>query len=78
MKFCKRYCVEYIGLSGIPTTSHLISFDDIKSFHGVEFANKWKEFAVNCKTTTFKNIEYYYFSDYKRVAITTDMWLNSI
>jgi len=78
MKFCKRYTVEYSGLSGIPTTSHLISLEDILNFHGKEFADRWKEFASNTKTTIFKDKEYYYFSDYKRIAITTDMWLNSV
>lgn len=77
MKFCKRFSVEYSGLSGVATTSHLVSFDDILSFHGKEFASKWKDFAVNVKTTSFEGKEYYYFSDYKNIAITTDMWLHS-
>jgi len=78
MKFCKRTHVEYIGLSGAKTTTDLISDKDILDFHGEIFYKQWLNFSKNIKKINFENLEFYYYYDYKNIAITTDMWLNSV
>lgn len=77
MKFCKPRTIEYLGRSGLPTTTNYIGYEDVSSFHGEEFAKQWLKFIENKPTLLLEGKNYYYYVDYKHFAITTDMYINS-
>lgn len=76
MKFCTRRMLEYKGINNITTSVHYIFLDDVKKFHGVEFANKWLEFVSSKPNLKIDNNLCYYYDDYKFAARQTDSFLN--
>jgi hypothetical protein len=76
MKFCKSRICEYEGLSGTPTTTKYVSYEDVASFHGDNFAKQWLDFIKDKPTLILDKQKYYYYVDYKHFAIATDMYVN--
>jgi len=77
MKFCPKRTVTFKGLNGVDTTSHFITEDDIKTFHGSEFFNQWLNFSNIIKKNFFDNTEGYYYEDYKFIAYRTELFLTA-
>lgn len=75
VKYCKRRHYEYAGVNNMSTETNFVTFEDIVACHGETFANKWKEFS-KLNESTFGSNKGYYYSDYKRYALTTAMWLD--
>jgi len=74
MKFCKPKSHHYKGLNNVETSYHYVTDQDVESFHGVDFFNKWKEY-IAFKPYIIENAETrYYYSDYKECAYKADCW----
>lgn len=77
MKHCKPRSYEYTGINGVITETQFVTYKDIESFHGADFAAQWKTFAGKLVENKFGESVGYYYYDYKNLAITTKMWLDS-
>lgn len=77
MKFCPRRTTTFKGVGDVDTTSHFITEQDIKNFHGSEFYNQWLGFSSSIKKTLFNGIEGYYYEDYKFIAYRTELFLSA-
>lgn len=73
MKFCQRRTYEYSGVNNVQTSTHFVTLEDVITFHGKEFADKWLEFLKN---KPLLNNNGYYYEDYKFAARQTDSYLN--
>ena len=73
MKFCQRRTHEYKGINNIITSAHYINLEDVISFHGKPFADKWLEFI---KTKPLLKDNSYYYEDDKFAARQTDSYFN--
>jgi len=79
MKYCDRRNYEYKGLNGNETSTNYVTFNDIKQFHGEEFANQWLEFAKHggLKESVFGTDQGYYYIDYQFYSQRTKTFLES-
>ena len=76
MKFCQKRKHEYKGITGTPTTTDYVLFNDVVDFHGKEFADKWLEFIKLKPITFIDGMECYYFADYEFAARRTHSFLH--
>lgn len=77
MKFCPKRTITYQGLNQIETTAHYVTYNDVREFHGQEFANQWLVFSEKLPKFLVENKECYYYSDYKFIAYRTDLFLSA-
>ena len=76
MKFIPRRRTEQDS-NGVTITYDYVTSEDIVTRHGPEFATQFEKFAVNLPRVSINNKTGYYYEDYKKIAYSTDMFLNN-
>jgi len=78
MKFCQKRHLTYNGLNGVATSTDYILLEDVISYHGKEFTDKWLYFIKDKPKLNINKIEGYYYTNYEFAARQTDSFLNPI
>jgi len=77
VKFCPKHTFNYTSFSNKETTVNYVSYEDVLTFHGEEFAKQWFNFIKDKPRLIVESRECFYYADYKQYAIATDMYINS-
>lgn len=74
MKLCKKRTHSYISTGGVATTYDYVLEHDVYTFHGKEFADKWKEYIAKKPYIATDGEQRYYYYDYKECVLKTNCW----
>jgi hypothetical protein len=75
MKFCRRKLYTYKGVNNTDASTNYVSIEDVKEFHGKQFADKWLEFIKSKPSFDVDGLKCYYYIDYSFAARQTNSFL---